>query len=203
MYIPPTSLLLQPLLNLLQVLGTIHLDDAIDLAGIPHQLLGAGVQHLDFAVACDGEVVEHDIGDGEAAGILIHLVQIRSDGSPNSRDRRRSKTDDGQARQQSKTNAPVSTDNSTARTAEHDPAARPLCSEHRNKPHHPQGGFPASFYRFRLFMIGFAPSAWERRNNTAFMTMSVLTQSQVARLRGQVGAGYGNRREERRGRAYR
>lgn len=61
---------LQPLLNLLQVLRAINLNNAIHFRRIAHELLRAGVQHLDFSVAGYREVVEHDVWDGEAAGVL-------------------------------------------------------------------------------------------------------------------------------------
>jgi hypothetical protein len=46
--------ILQLLFNLLQILGTVDLDDAVHLTRVPHQLLCTGVQHLDLAVACYG-----------------------------------------------------------------------------------------------------------------------------------------------------
>jgi hypothetical protein len=53
----PALLLLQLVLNLLQIFWAVNLNDAIDLARIAHQLFCTGVQHLDFAVTCDWEVV--------------------------------------------------------------------------------------------------------------------------------------------------
>lgn len=61
---------LELVFNLLQVVGAVNLDDLVDLGRVAHQFLGARVQHLDLGVAGDGQVVEHDVGHREAAGVL-------------------------------------------------------------------------------------------------------------------------------------
>ena len=53
----PTLDILEQFLDLFQVLSTVDLDDPVDLAGIAHQLLCTGVQHLHLAIACYGQVV--------------------------------------------------------------------------------------------------------------------------------------------------
>jgi len=58
----PSWVLFQLLLNLFQIVRIVNLDDPVHLGRIPHQLFRAGVQHLDFVVAGDGEVVQHDVG---------------------------------------------------------------------------------------------------------------------------------------------
>lgn len=63
-------MILQLLLDILQILRAINLNDSVDLARVPHELLGTSVQHLHFAVTGDGEVVEHHVGDGEATRVL-------------------------------------------------------------------------------------------------------------------------------------
>jgi hypothetical protein len=48
---------LQPLLNIPHLLRIPNLYNPIHLGRIPNQLLRARIQHLDFGVACDGQVV--------------------------------------------------------------------------------------------------------------------------------------------------
>lgn len=64
-------LTLQPGLDLQDLVGAVHLDDAVDLCGVAHELLGAGVEHAQLVVAGRGQVVEHHVGDREAARVLF------------------------------------------------------------------------------------------------------------------------------------
>jgi hypothetical protein len=75
---PTLRIPLQFFLNPLHLLRIPNLNNPIDLCRIPHQLLGASVQHLDFGVACDGEVVQHDVGDGLAARVLSYIEMLAS-----------------------------------------------------------------------------------------------------------------------------
>lgn len=61
---------LELLLDLNNVRLALDLDDAVHLGGVAHQLDRARVQHPLRRVAVLGEVVEEDVGDGEAAGGL-------------------------------------------------------------------------------------------------------------------------------------
>lgn len=65
----PSLLLFELLFNLFQVFGTIDFDNPAHLTCIAHQLLRPSVQHLDFAVARYGQVVQHDIGHGETTRV--------------------------------------------------------------------------------------------------------------------------------------
>jgi hypothetical protein len=56
--------------HLLQLLGTLKVDNFRHLARVAHQLLGPGVQHAQLAVARRWQVVQHDVRHRESAGGL-------------------------------------------------------------------------------------------------------------------------------------
>jgi hypothetical protein len=88
---------LQPLLNIPHLLRIPNLNNPIHLGRIPNQLLRARIQHLDFGITRNREIVQHDVGDGEAARVL-GLLALRLKGTCGEVDVR------------------VSTDNSTTQT---------------------------------------------------------------------------------------
>lgn len=58
--LPPTYTLcafLELVLDIFQVFGAINLNDAANFTCVPHELLCARIQHLDLAVASDGQIV--------------------------------------------------------------------------------------------------------------------------------------------------
>lgn len=61
---------LQLTLNADDVVGLADLQHAIDLGGAAKQLDRARIAHAQVGIAVDGEIVDEDIGDREAAGRL-------------------------------------------------------------------------------------------------------------------------------------
>lgn len=72
--------------QLVQILGRLNINNAVHLARVAHELLGAGVEHADFGVARDGEVVEHDVRHLDAA---VGLCSMRISNQPTPSNSRR------------------------------------------------------------------------------------------------------------------